>query len=170
MAVPLSQFTKSQNSPLRFQPVDQSERQKLAQQGQEVQRFREQRQKLESQVAARPAEQPAKPLAPATGRLPLSPIVARPNAELGKDHVPPQMHVAPKPDLTVEAKPRATPSPEQPQPRTVNRLPLDTPQPQPNRSREPSGRAPQPQPKAERRYAAATAAQPSTEHRSLNPG
>ena len=62
----------------------------------------------------------------------MSPIMARPNAELGKDHIPPQMHVAPKPDLTVEAKPRTTRSPEQPQQRTVNRLPLDTVQP-PNR-------------------------------------
>ncbi|MGA2255777.1 MAG: hypothetical protein ABSG53_14115 [Thermoguttaceae bacterium] len=159
LAVPFSQFTKSQNGPLRFQPVGQAERQKLSLHGQEVQRFGEQRQKLENQVAAPSAAQTAKPLAPATGKLPVSPIMARPNAELGKDHVPPQMHVAPKPDLRVEAKPRATPSPEQPQQRTVNRLPLDTPKPQP-RVEQPAPQ-PQPQPKVERPAVQPAAGPPS---------
>ena len=119
---------------------------KLVQHGQAVQRFREQRQKLENQAAAPSAATAAKQLAPATGRLPISPIVARSNADLGKDHIPPQVHVAPKPDLTVEAKPRATPSPEQPQPRTVNRLPLDTPKPEPRVERP----APKREPRVER--------------------
>ncbi len=143
LAVPFSQFTKSQNSPLRFQPVDSLERQKLVQHVQAVQRFREQRQKLENQAAAPSAASAARQFAPANGRLPTSPIATRSNTELGKDHVPPQMHVAPKPDLTVEAKPRATPSLEKPQQRTVNRLPLDTPKPEP--------RAERPAPKAEPR-------------------
>jgi hypothetical protein len=150
VAAPFSQFTKSQNSPLRYQPVDALERQKLAQRAQDVQRFGEERQKLETTAAAHSAGQPAKPFSPATGRLPLSPIVARPNAELGKNHVPPQMHMAPKPDFTVEAKPRATRSPEQPQQHVANRPPrppLETtqPQPQPRIDRP----APQPQPRGE---------------------
>ncbi|MGO9110970.1 MAG: hypothetical protein ACLP9L_17245 [Thermoguttaceae bacterium] len=148
LAVPFSQFTKSQNSPLRFQPVDQAERQKLAQHGQAVQRFREQRQALESEGAAPSTAQGGKQLAPATVKLPSSPLAARPTAELTKDHVPPQMHVAPKPDLRVEAKPRATSSPEQPQQRTVNRLPVNTPQSQPLPQVERP--VPQPQPKVER--------------------
>jgi hypothetical protein len=148
VAAPFSQFTKSQNSPLRYQPVDPLERQKLGQRGQDVQRFREERQKLESTAAASSAGQPAKQFAPATGRLPMSPIMARPNAELGKNHVPPQMYVAPKPDFTVEAKPRTTRSPEQPQQHMVNRLPLETAQPHPQpRIERP---APQPQPRGER--------------------
>ena len=57
VAAPFSQFTKSQNSPLRFQPVDQAERQQLGQHGQEVQRFREERQKLETSAAAPSADQ-----------------------------------------------------------------------------------------------------------------
>jgi hypothetical protein len=118
MAVPFSQFTKSQSSPLRFQPVNQAERQKLVQHGQAVQQFRAERQTLEKQAAAPGAAQPARPFAPAQARLPVSPIVARPSAELGRDHVPPQVHVAPKPDPRVEAKPRATRAPEPlPQPR-----------------------------------------------------
>ena len=37
VAAPLDQLAKSKDSPLRFQPVDQAERQKLGQHGQEVQ-------------------------------------------------------------------------------------------------------------------------------------
>jgi hypothetical protein len=170
VAAPFSQFTKSQNSPLRYQPVDQLERQKLGQRGQDVQRFREERQKLETAAAAPSAEQPGKQFAPATGRLPLSPIVARPNAELGKDHVPPRMYVAPKPDFTVEAKPRATRLPEQPQQHMVNRLPLDTAQPQPRIARpapqpqlhvERPAPQPRPQPKVDRPASQSAVAPPS---------
>ena len=150
MAAPLNSLVKSKDSPLRFQPVNPSERQKLVQQSQQVQQFREQRQKLESGVAARPGEPPTRPLSPATAKLPLSPIAARQNAELAKDHVPPPMHVAPKADLTVVAKPRAARSSEQPQERTVNRLPLDTPQPK----SQPRTAAPAPQPPASQAGAA----------------
>jgi hypothetical protein len=126
MAAPLDRLTRSKDSPLRFQPVGQSEKRQFSQQAQAVQRFREQRQTLESNTAGRTAGAGAKEFAPASLRLPGSPIVAKPVTELGRNHVPPQMHVAPKPDLTVEAKPRATRSPEQPRQVTANRLPLDT--------------------------------------------
>ena len=159
VAVPFSQFTKNPSSPQRFQPVDPLERQKLGQHGQEVQRFREERQKLETRVATPSTDQPSKQFTPARVPLPRSPIVARPGAELGKSHAPPQTHESPKPDLRVEAKPRAR-SPEQPQQRTVNRQPLDTKQPpradRPGPERQPQPKvdrpAPerQPQPKADR--------------------
>ncbi len=148
VAEPFSQFTKSQTSPLRFQPIDQSERQKLGQHGQEVQRFREQRQKLETRVAAPSAEQPARQFAPAKVRFPSSPIVARPVTELGKGQVPPKIYEAPRPDFKVEARWRSTRSPEQRQPRAASRLPLDTAQPQPKARR--AAQQPQPQPRAER--------------------
>jgi hypothetical protein len=143
LAVPYSQYTKSQTSSLRFQPVDPLERQKLSKSGQSVQQYRDERQKLETRVAAPATGQAANPLA-ATVKRPTSPIMARPTAELDQAHVPPQTHVAPKPDLRVEAKPRATPTPEQPKQHTVNRLPLDTPRPK----AEPP--TPRPQPKPER--------------------
>ena len=148
MAAPLNSLVQSKDSPLRFQPVDPAQRQKLRQQSQSMQQYREQRQKLETGVATRPGEQPARPLSPGIAKLPVSPIAARPNSELANDHVPPQTLVAPKPDFTVEAKQRATRSPEQPQPRTVNRPPLDTPQPKTQPRTERS--APQPQPRPER--------------------
>ena len=83
--MPFSQLAKSQNGPLRFQPVDQLERQKLGQGGQSVQRFRAERQKLETRVAAPSTGQPANRLSPATVKLPTSPIVARPTAELDRN-------------------------------------------------------------------------------------
>ena len=131
VAAPLDDLRRSQNSPLRFQPVDQAERQRLAQQAQDVQRFREQRQKLETSAAGAPAETRTKEFAPARVRLPGSPIVAKPGADLGKDHAPPKMYEAPKPDPTVAAKPRVNRSAEQPQPQPkVEPEPLEQPQPQ----------------------------------------
>ncbi len=157
MATPLSTLLKTRESPLRFEPVDRLERQKLVQHGQDVQRFREERQKLEARAATQSAGQAANRFAPSSAKLPMSPIAARPNAELGKDHIPPQLHVAPKPDLTVEAKPRPNRVPEQPQHRTVNKIPLDTKPPPANVPAKPARvdrpapqPQPQPQPKAER--------------------
>ncbi len=40
------------------------------------------------------------------GRLPHSPIVARPPAQLDRAHMAPQVHTAPKPNLKIESKPR----------------------------------------------------------------
>jgi hypothetical protein len=144
VASPFSQVTKNPNSPQRFQPIDQSERQKLGQHGQDVQRFRDERQKQEARVAAPATGQPAKQVAPAPVTLPRSPIAARPVADLGKDHVPPPRHEPPKPDLKVEGKPRVVRTPEQPQQHTVNRLPLDTKQPPANAP--PHADQPHPQP------------------------
>jgi len=148
VAAPFSQFAKSPNSSLRFQPVDQLERQKLAQHGQEVQRFRQERQRRETPVAAPSATPPLNEFAPARVPLPRSPIVARPTAELGREHVPPQVHEAPKPDLRVEPKPRVNrPSPQpQPQPKAMH--PVAQPQPQPRV--EPPVPQPRPEPKVER--------------------
>jgi hypothetical protein len=148
VAAPFSQVTKSATGPLRFQPVDQLERQKLAQHAQEVQRFREQRQKLETPVAAASAAPPPKGFAPARVPVPSSPIAARPVTELGKEHVPPQVHEAPKLDLRVEPKPRVNRSAPQPQPQPKVVHSIAQPQPQP-RVAQPIAQ-PQPQPKAER--------------------
>ncbi|MGD0655721.1 MAG: YXWGXW repeat-containing protein [Thermoguttaceae bacterium] len=138
VAAPLTQLTKSQGTPLRFQPVDQLERQKLAQHAQELQRFRDERQNLEINAAGAPSETRTKQFEPARVKLPGSPIVGRSADQLGKDQAPPKIYNAPKPDLKVEPKPRVHLSAGQPQERKVqlgtpqvNRTPLDQPQPQP---------------------------------------
>jgi hypothetical protein len=142
-ATPFSQFAKNPNGPLQFRPVDPAERQRLGQHGQEVQRFRDERQKLEATAAAPSAEQPTKQFAPARIPLSRSPIVGGPVTEIGKGHAPPQIYEAPKPDLRVEAKPRVNQPASQPQQHVVSRLPLDTPRAQPQPRVEQS--VPQPQ-------------------------
>jgi hypothetical protein len=143
---------RSQNGPWRFQSVDQVERQRLTQQAQEVQRFRQQRQTLETGVAGMPAETRTRELAPAKVKLPVSPIVAKPGVALGKDRAPPKIYQAPKPDPNVAAKSRVNRSVDQPQQHTVNRIPLDQPrtQPQPPPKVERSAPQPQRQPQVER--------------------
>jgi hypothetical protein len=144
VAAPLDDFRKSRDNPLKFQPVDQSERQKLAQHAQDVQRFREERQKLEADSAGR-ADVRNKDFVPGRAKLPGSPIAAKSGADLGKDQVPPKMYAVPKPDPNVVAKPRTGRSLDQPQPRTVNKVPLNQPE-QPKKAPAP----PQPLPKAEK--------------------
>jgi hypothetical protein len=154
VAAPLDDFRRSKDSPMRFQPVDQSERRQYSQHAQEVQRFREQRQKLETGVAGAPVEARTKDSVPGRVRLPGSPIAAKPGANLGKNYTPPKIYEAPKPDPKVAAKPRANRSLEQPQQRTVNKVPLNQPRTQPQPPPKVERIAPQPppqrQPKAER--------------------
>jgi hypothetical protein len=144
VAAPFSQFTKSPSSPLRFQPVDQSERQKLGQHGQEVQRFREERRKLETDATIMPAKKPSKEFVPAKVRLPSSPIVAQPVDRLGKGQAPPRTYEAPKTDPKVQPKSRVN-RPNSPQPSGV-----DQPKPKPQPKVDRPSPKPQPQPKAVR--------------------
>ena len=118
VAQPLTQLTKSQGTPLQFQPVDQLERQKLAQHAQDVQRFRDERQKQEINAVGGPAvptEAHTKQFEPARVKLSGSPIVGRSADQLGKGVTQPKIYNAPKPDLTVEPKPRVNLSTGQPQ-------------------------------------------------------
>ncbi len=150
VATSLDDFRRNKNSPLRFQPVDQSERKQFSQHAQEVQRFREERQKLETNTVGAPAETRTKEFVPARVRLSGSPIVAKPGADFGKDRAPPKMYKAPKPDPTVAAKSRVNRSADQSQQRTVNRMPLDQPRTQPQPLPRVERAAPQPPPKVER--------------------
>ena len=125
VAALLDDLSRNRDSQLRFQPVDQVERQRLAQQAQEVQRFRGQRQTLETDAVDGPSATAVKEFAPANVRLPGSPIVAKPSADLGKDRVPPKVYEAPKPDPTVEPKPRANRSADQPQRQAVKTVSED---------------------------------------------
>ena len=117
LATSLDQLTKSKDSRLRFQSVDAAERQRLAQRGQEVQKTREERQRLETAAAGVSAKKPPTESVPAKVRLPGSPIVAKADAGMGKDPAPPKTYKAPKPDLKVQPKPRVNrPAPAGPPP------------------------------------------------------
>jgi hypothetical protein len=145
IAAPLDDFRRSKDIPMRFQPVDPTERQQYSQRAQEVQRLRDERQKLESNVARTPADTHPKDFVPGRAKLPGSPIVAKPGAVLDKNNAPPKIYEAPKPDPKVAAKPRVNRSVDQPQERTVNKVPFDQPKPQPQKAPQPP-----PQPKAEK--------------------
>jgi hypothetical protein len=106
VATSLDQLSKSQDSAMKFQPVDKEERQKLATHGQEIHKFREERQKLETNAADTSDDTPSKKSEPAKMKLPKSPIVAKSADQLGKEHAPPKAHEAPKPDPKVEPHPR----------------------------------------------------------------
>lgn len=134
----LDNLSRNRESQQRFQPVDQAERQRLVQQSQEVQRFRQQRQTLETGPVGGPRVTDGKEFTPAKTRLPGSPIVGKPVAGLGKDRAPPAAYEFPKPDPNVAAKARVNRSADQPR---------TQPQPQPKVERA----APQPQRQVERR-------------------
>ena len=109
IAVPFAQVAKSKDSPIRFRPVAKEERQLLGQNGQEVRKFREERQKLETRALDTPdtpAGKPPKVVELPRVKLPRSPIVSKPVPELDKQWAPPETHQAPTPDPKVEAKPR----------------------------------------------------------------
>ena len=159
VAAPLDQFSRGKDSPVRFQPVDQLERQKLAQHAQEVQRFRDERQKQEVNAAGAPTvttETRTKQFQPSTVKLPGSPIVGRSADQLGKGVAQPKTYNAPKPDLTVEPKPRVNLSAGQPQQRTVNRMPLDQPRTQPQAPPKVERAVTQPQPQPQTKAAPQT--------------
>ncbi len=109
VAAPLEELANSPDSPIRFQRVDKQERQKYAERGQQVRKFREERQQLESRAATAAevsGDRPGKGSQPRRGRLTRSPIVAPTTDELGKDQAPPKSDRAPDVDPKVEPKPR----------------------------------------------------------------
>ncbi len=161
MAAPYSEVTRSQDSPLRFQQVELSERQELGKRGHEMHRFREQRQELETSVAAPGTTPGPTELEPARVPLPRSPIVARPVEKLAGEQAPPTNYSAPTPDSKVEPRPRVTRSPDGPQQHRVRRMPLDQPDTQP----QPEAEQPTPQPEAEQ-----LTPQPGAERPTPQPG
>jgi hypothetical protein len=148
VAVPLTQFTKSQDNLLKFQAVNQAEQQKLAQRSQDVQKFGKERQTLEAKAPGAIADKTSKQFVPGAAKLPRSPIASQPVNQLGKNQVPPKIRETPKPDLKVEAKPNVIRSTEPRREDAVKRAPLDVKQPTPKLDR--PAPKPQPQPKVDR--------------------
>jgi WXXGXW repeat (2 copies) len=88
---------------VRFRRVDKDERQNVVQRGKDVQRFREERQRVESDASSDKTPDRAEPVRIKARR---SPIAARSGERLGKDDSPPKRPQAPQPDPKVERKPR----------------------------------------------------------------
>jgi hypothetical protein len=103
VALSLDEVGKSKDIPVRLQPVPKEQRQQIGQRGQDVQRFRQERQKLEGEAADSRAGQEVKPTRVKQGR---TPIRTQPAERLGKDQAPPKAVRAPQPDPKVAPKPR----------------------------------------------------------------
>ena len=106
VAAPLDQLAKSKDSPLRFQPVDQEDDRSLSVRARGPETPRGAATSWKPKTAATSADKPPKEFVPAKVKLPRSPIVAKPVAELGKDHAPP------KPTRPRSRIPRSRPSRE----------------------------------------------------------
>jgi hypothetical protein len=114
IAAPLAQLVKSTDSPLRFQPVAQEERQRLAEHGQAIQKFRQERQKLEVNAAVSSGADPSRQPEPAKVKFSRSPIVARSAEQFDRDQAPPKRFDAPQPDPRVQPVPNQSGRPELP--------------------------------------------------------
>ena len=104
VAAPFEQLAKRKEGPVRFQKIDKTEREQLAQRGRAIQNTRGERQKLEISNATVPNRK-APPLSePTKVKLPKPLIVAKPVDQLGKGQAPPKRHQVPNPDPKVEPK------------------------------------------------------------------
>ena len=143
-ARPLEQFTKARDNPIRFQPLSDEDRQRFGRLGRDVHTHRQERQKLEAETVAPPAERPTREFRPSRVKLPRSPFVAKPAEQAGREQALPPRHQAPDVDPRVQPKPRAARG------RPVARGNQDaiTPQESPQARPSPQGRpAPQAQPR-----------------------
>ncbi|MEI8291256.1 MAG: hypothetical protein WCH99_17450 [Verrucomicrobiota bacterium] len=107
MAAPINQLAKQKAGAVKFQPVFEAERQKLAQRSQAVQQSRDQRRTIETKLVDTAGQKSGGLFAPAKVPLPRSPIVSKPVSQLRKNQIPPQAQPSPKPDSIFQPKPDA---------------------------------------------------------------
>ena len=106
VAASIDELAKTQEAPIRFQPVAKEERQQISQRGQEFRKSRAERRELEAEASDRATDAPARTSKPVKVKLPRTPIVAQPVDRLGQEDAPPKAIEAPQPDAKVEPKPR----------------------------------------------------------------
>ncbi len=103
LASSVEQYSRDKDNRVRFRSVDKEERQQVAQRGKEVQRFRAERQRVETGASLERTPNRAEPLRLKARR---SPIAAKPAEQLGQDNSPPTRPEPPPLDPKVERKPR----------------------------------------------------------------
>jgi hypothetical protein len=102
IVTPLAQWAKSASTPVRLRSVGADERQRLAQRGADVQRFRRERRDIEMGAVA--SREKAGSQKEVKAKFPRSPIVAK--LTKGKERVPPKAPATPKPDSKITPRPR----------------------------------------------------------------
>jgi hypothetical protein len=111
IAQQLEQFRKAKESSIRFQQVDNDDRQQFGRRGQEVQKHRQQRQELEAKTVDSTAEPSVRGGPSARVKLSQSPFVAKRPDEFGENQRPPQTHALPQLDPKLVPQPRRQRSP-----------------------------------------------------------
>jgi len=107
----LEQYTQAEDSPVRFQRMNDEDRQRYSRTGQEVWKHRELRQKLEIPEVD-PVSRPERELRPTRAQFPRSPLRARNFEQLRRDNqirpegIPPQIQELPNIDPGVVPQPR----------------------------------------------------------------
>jgi len=115
IATPLAQFITRNDSPMRFQPVARDERQKFGQLGRQVQQYRGERNKLETQALIAPGAKVVQPVEQAKAIPRKPPNAGRPADQPGRSQAPPIAG-------PVTVKPAKMPPPAKPAERPVKIL------------------------------------------------
>ena len=130
MAARIDQLAARKDNPVRFQPVTQGDRQKLAQRGRDVQQSREERRTVEAKAVVPTGRSGGQAVEPARVTVRPSPIVAKPAGQKGRMQAPPQAQQAPRPDPKVQSRPETPGRPPGADPRNS---PAGTRQTEPER-------------------------------------
>ena len=178
VAAPLDQIAKQKNGGVRYQAVTKSEKQALAQRGQQVGQFRDQRRTLETKGGNAAAPKTGEAMAATKVEHAKSPIVAKSPNQLGKGNAPPAAPRTPKlvANAQPNAQPNANPTGRQPgvdktnplpEPRKTavtpnGKQPLSEPQPR-KTAVKPNGKQPLPEPQSRRTAVTPNGKQPLPE-------
>lgn len=160
VATPLTQLAARQDTALRFQPLNQTQRSQFVERARAVQQVRAERQQQEATAGEAPTERTSKGAEPAKMKLPKSPVAAKVREGGDRDQVPPKVPAAPKLDTKVEPRtkketvqpvdPKTVPKPKtgpRPEPREVQPKPSEPrPRPQPREVQPKTEPRPRPQP------------------------
>lgn len=95
------QGARGDNDGVRFRAVDKDARQQVAQRGKDIQRFRDERKRVESDGSVENNPNRSEPIRIKARR---SPIAAKPTNQLDKDDSPPKRPESPQPDPKVERR------------------------------------------------------------------
>ena len=105
VATPLSELSKSGDKSIKLRAVKADERKEFAQRGQEIQKFRKERQGVEAKAAGGTDDKTAAK-AGLKQKMPLSPIAAKADAKAAGDLAPPKAPELPAVDTKAKAVPR----------------------------------------------------------------
>ncbi len=106
LATSIDRMAKRTTSPVRFRQVDADEKRNIEERTKATRKSREERVEIEGKDTRLSSEKAVEKPQPVRAKVPKSPIMAKPVREADDDKSPPKKHVAPKPDPSVQPKPR----------------------------------------------------------------